>query len=244
MPALVDATRLKTPAMLSLADAIKSGDVRVGDNQYIIHVYRVLLEAGDWTLPWIPEENDWARQIHPRLTPTGSWLYNYYEMSSGSTGEPGVIIGAIPPIGFDVPQAIIDSLVAAESSLPPTPQLSQDLKDRLHYLASLQENWDGEGSAPVSQLTIDKLSSLLLEAFALGGESLPIPFISPAHDGMLVAEWKTDIGKELILDVPPDETLPGFLLVEPQSSGEEKETDAEIGDEWPIAKVIRILLAN
>ena len=78
----------------------------------------------------------------------------------------------------------------------------------------------------------------------MGGESLPIPFISPAHDGMLVAEWKTDTGKELILDVPPDDTPSGFLLVEPQSSGEEKETDAEIGDEWPIARVIQKLLAN
>ena len=85
---------------------------------------------------------------------------------------------------------------------------------------------------------------MLRRAYLVAGDVLPVPFISPAHDGMLVAEWKTATGKELILDVPPDETLPGFLLVEPSPSGDEFETDAEIGDEWPIERVIHQMLAS
>ena len=123
-------------------------------------------------------------------------------------------------------------------------QLSQELLQRLAYLASLPANWDGEGAAPVTQSTIDKLKSLLLKAYSVRRGALPEPFIGPTHDGMLVAEWKTDAGKELILDVPPDELSPGFLLLELQASGEEQETDAKIGGAWPIERVIRQLLAN
>lgn len=187
-------------------------------------------------------------------SPIGTWQSKIYVNAIDSTGFPA-LIRALHTDDYWVRNSGTGDIgglaaggayefVAAEPSRQLVPQLSQELIDRLAYLASLQANWDGEGSAPVSQFAIDKIRSLLLEAYALGGESLPIPFIGPTRDGMLVAEWKTDAGKELILDVLPDETSPGFLLVEPQASGEEQETEAEIGDEWPIERIIRQLLAN
>ena len=122
--------------------------------------------------------------------------------------------------------------------------IPEEILDRLEYLAGLQENWDSGGATGVSEVTIDKVKDLLRRAYSAAGVRVPIPFISPAHDGMLVLEWKISTGKELILDVPPDETPPGFLLVEPSPSGDEFETDAEIGEEWPIERVIRQMLAS
>lgn len=123
--------------------------------------------------------------------------------------------------------------------------IPQEITDRLEYLARLPENWDGDGIGKVTQYTINRAKSVLEVAFATVEGPLPIPFISPAYDGMLVAEWRTAAGKELIIDIPtsPDDS-PGFLLVEPQPSGEELETDAEIGDAWSIQKVISRLVAN
>lgn len=127
---------------------------------------------------------------------------------------------------------------------PPAEVVPQEILDRLAYLAGLPPNWDGEGGAPVTQFTVERIKTLLRGAYSATDDVLPIPFISPAHDGMLVAEWKTESGKELILDIPPDDTSPGFLLVEPQPSGGEIETDAEIGIEWPIKRVIHRLLTR
>lgn len=122
--------------------------------------------------------------------------------------------------------------------------IPQEILDRLAYLADLPSNWDGEGGAPVTQFTVERTKTLLRSAYSATDDVLPIPFISPTHDGMLVAEWKTESGKELILDVPPDDTSPGFLLVEPQPSGDELETTMEIGDEWPIERVIYSLIVD
>ena len=140
---------------------------------------------------------------------------------------------------FDIvgPEGVTQSTASTEI-------IPGQILDRLDYLAGLPENWDGEGATAVTEFTINRIKGLLRRAYFAAGVQIPIPFISPAHDGMLVVEWKTETGKELILDVPPDETPPGFLLVEPSPSGDEYETDAEIGDEWPIERAIQHLLAN
>ena len=184
-----------------------------------------------------------------------------YEWSNGF-GQPSLIgvvllfslnaLAAAPPAlsrwnrkgqGFNLIRSLmtlqIPFLPSKQAQLVPTPLL-----DRLTYLAELPPNWDGEGGLPVSQVTVDKIRDLLQRAYSVGGSKLSEPFISPAYDGTLVAEWKTRSGKELILDVPAGDTTPGFLLVEPIGSGEEFETDAKIGDEWPIETVIQRLLAN
>ena len=120
--------------------------------------------------------------------------------------------------------------------------IPREILDRLDYLATLPPNWDNDGASAVSELTVNRVKQLLRRAYTAGGNRLSVPFISPAHNGMLVVEWKTSTGKELILDVPPNETPPGFLLVEPSPSGDEFETDAAIGDEWSIEKVIHQML--
>lgn len=147
------------------------------------------------------------------------------------------LTGALRPIDIDefdsTPRYIFSSM-----------ELPQEILNRLQYLAALQSDWDGEGASQVNRAIIDKVKNLLLNAYIAGDGTLPSPFIGPTHDGMIVVEWTTDSGNELILDVPPDGASPGFLLVEPQASGEEQEIEAEIGDEWPIERVIRKFMGN
>jgi len=122
--------------------------------------------------------------------------------------------------------------------------LPAEILERLEGLARLSEDWDGEGGLPIAAATIEKLKELLRRAVIVGGDNLPTPFISPSHDGMLVSEWKTESGKELILDVPAGDNVPGFLLIEHEASGKELETDAELVGEWSIERVIRRFMDN
>jgi hypothetical protein len=123
--------------------------------------------------------------------------------------------------------------------------IPSEVKDRISYLSSLPSNWDQEGAESVSQATVDRALGFLSRAFAEAGGLLPTPFIGAAFDGMLVMEWKTDSGKELITDIPAQEEEPvGFLLVEPNPSGGEREIDSEIGASWSPEQLIRRLLDN
>ena len=66
------------------------------------------------------------------------------------------------------------------------------------------------------------------------GTALPEPFIAPTSDGGLQVEWKSSTGKELIIEVPPDEGPSGFLLIEPLPSGEEHETEGTLGQHYSL----------
>ena len=121
--------------------------------------------------------------------------------------------------------------------------LPQEILERMDYLAKLPNNWDGEGATPVSQVTINRLKELLERATANVGD-LPAPFISPAHDGMLVAEWDIPGGKELIIDVPLGTSPLEFLLTEIGDAGEEIEIDGEIGAPWTVGNLFRRFLAR
>lgn len=124
------------------------------------------------------------------------------------------------------------------SSLPP------ELSDRLNRLATLPQNWDSYGAAPINPKTIKRVRSILREIFAVGAKDIPHPFIAPANDGTLVLEWETRNGKELILDVPPDDEPASFLLVEPEAQGGEKEIEGLVGEAWTLAEVIGRLSAR
>ena len=123
--------------------------------------------------------------------------------------------------------------------------IPSEVKARLSYLSSLPLNWDQEGAESVSQATVERALGFLSRAFVEARGLLPTPFIGAAYDGMLVMEWKTDSGKELITDIPAQEEEPvGFLLVEPDPSGGEREIDSEIGASWSPEQLIRRLLDN
>ena len=118
------------------------------------------------------------------------------------------------------------------------------VRKRLDYLAGLPADWDSAGITAVTENTARRARLFLAEAFEVGRSHLPTPSIGVAYDGMVVLEWKTEAGKELIVDIPASASDPiGFLLVEPQLSGEE-EIDEEIGHKWPTQGIIRRLLNN
>ena len=135
-----------------------------------------------------------------------------------------------------------DEEMTATSGLLDIPN---QVQARLSYLLSLPTNWDHEESRQVPQTTNDRAQWFLEKAFAEARGQLPSPFIGAAFDGMLVIEWTTESGKELIADIPalPDEPI-GFLLVEPDLSGREYELDSVIGDTWSPEQLIRRLLDN
>jgi hypothetical protein len=138
------------------------------------------------------------------------------------------------------PRAKIPKADKPKKSAPLPPELS----DRLKHLATLPQNWDSYGAAPINPKTIERVRSILREIIAAGAKDIPLPFIAPANDGTLVLEWKTGGGKELILDVPHGDELISFLLVEPQGPEAEKKTEGVIGEPWTLVEVIGRLLAR
>ena len=125
-----------------------------------------------------------------------------------------------------------------------TKRLPKSVLNRLNTLAQLPQNWDSYGAPPINSQTTERAALTLREILGTGEVEVPLPFIAPAGDGTIVMEWKTDAGKELILDVPPNDGPLTFLLVEPTDSGEELEIEETIGERWPLAQVIRRLLTN
>ncbi len=53
-----------------------------------------------------------------------------------------------------------------------------------------------------------------------------------------MVEWKTDSGKELILEVPSDERSITFLLVEPADSGQEIEVEGKLEEDFSLDELI------
>lgn len=122
--------------------------------------------------------------------------------------------------------------------------LPQEILDRLAHLAILPANWDSYGGSPINPKAVEKAKTILLEALAMGGEGIPLPFIAPSPDGGLELEWTTSSGKELMLEIPPEEGPVAFLLVEPTVSGEEEETEGTLGESYTLDEVIRRLLVR
>ena len=108
----------------------------------------------------------------------------------------------------------------------------------LNRIKELPDDWDGDGASKIEEETVSKATSLIREAFLASSSKLEPPSVAPAFGGMIVAEWSGPGGRELILDIPPGDEPPGFLLVEPSDDGNEIETDAEIGNFWSIRDVI------
>ena len=123
-------------------------------------------------------------------------------------------------------------------------RLPDSILERLNRFATLPENWDSYGAPPISQKIIDWAVSTLREILRIGKKEIPLPFIAPAGDGRIVMEWKTELGKELILDVPPNTEPLSFLLVEPTEDGGEIETEDVIGEDWTLEQIIKRLLAR
>ena len=122
--------------------------------------------------------------------------------------------------------------------------LPAELSQRLEHLASLPQNWDSYGAAPICPTVIKRAREVLQEALAVGGNDIPLPFIAPSPDGGLELEFETESRKELMLDIPPAEGPLAFLLVEPTSQGQERETEGTINGSHSLEEVIKRLLVR
>jgi hypothetical protein len=131
-------------------------------------------------------------------------------------------------------------LGASPADTPPgKSDMPKSLSQRLDLLLSLPDNWDSYGAAPINPNTISRVEAALREIFMVVGESAPLPFIAPANDGTIVLEWKTAEGRELTLDIPPDDGPMSFLLITPESP--EPETEGVVGEGWTLTEVIKRL---
>lgn len=122
------------------------------------------------------------------------------------------------------------------SSLPP------ELSDRLNRLATLPQNWNSYGAAPINPEAKQRARGIIRRVLALAGKDIVLPFVAPSPDGGIELEWITSSGKELMLEIPPNGEPIAFLLVEPTGTGGEHETEGTIGDLYTLKEVVRRLL--
>jgi hypothetical protein len=114
----------------------------------------------------------------------------------------------------------------------------------LERIKELPDNWDGDGASRINEKTVSKAERLIREAFMTSPNKLDAPSVAPGFGGMIVAEWSGPEGRELILDIPPGDEAPGFLLVERSTEGNEIETDDELGPTWSMSELIARLLGD
>ena len=124
---------------------------------------------------------------------------------------------------------------------PEIKNIPKVLADRLGDLGRLQHNWDGYGASAISPRTIKRVESALREILAADGKGVPLPFIAPANDGTIVLEWKTPVGKELIIDVPPPDEPISFLLIDPEGLEGKNQKEGVIGDPWTFVELVQCL---
>ena len=125
------------------------------------------------------------------------------------------------------------------------PALPQPIEARLLHLADLQDNWDQYGATPPAATTIQRAQSFLNQAIPLAGPNLPYPYINATHAGDMTLHWKTPGGNELIVIVPAQQDQPPrFLLVRTDLQGKQSETEAQLGTQWTLRRVMNALIQD
>ena len=110
--------------------------------------------------------------------------------------------------------------------------------ERIKKLTSLEPGWDGYGGVAPTQKAIKVTAELLLETHRLTGGLLESPFIAPLPEGGLELEWELDSGAELMLVIPPTGTDVRYLLDEPTSSGNVKESEGIVTKDATLNQLI------
>jgi hypothetical protein len=94
---------------------------------------------------------------------------------------------------------------------------------RMSYLASLQDDWDGDGAAAVTSVALRQAKGLIERAQSLVPRGRPetsaTPFdIVPVPSGGIVLKWRGE-SAELHLEVGPEAEF-GYLLIVQGPEGE------------------------
>lgn len=132
-------------------------------------------------------------------------------------------------------------VLVADHDSDPVPK---ETLSALNAIKNLPDNWDGDGTSRIDVATVAKAERLIRQAFLTSPRRLMPPSVAPGFGGMIVAEWSGPTGIELILDIPPGDDPPGFLLVELSPEGDELETDDQLGHSWSIRDLIARLIPD
>lgn len=110
--------------------------------------------------------------------------------------------------------------------------------ERIKKLASLEPDWDGYGGVPPTEEAVKATAELLLESHKLTRGLLESPFIAPLPEGGLELEWELDSGAELMLVIPTTGTDVRYLLDEPTSSGDIRESEGVVPKDATLNQLI------
>lgn len=127
-------------------------------------------------------------------------------------------------------------LFGAQSSaqwtrVEPLPITTGDLKyihevwAELDFIATLKQNWDGEGGQPIQQRVLSLAGELLLPLARL---QPPTPRIAPVLGGGIQFEWEV-AGRELEVEIMPDGSVE-YLTADGESTQEGSLPDLPIGE--------------
>ena len=127
------------------------------------------------------------------------------------------------------------SLAALQSRNP-------DAAARILKLARLEQDWDGCGGNPPTEEAMKAAADLLIETHKLAQDMIGKTFISPLPEGGLDIEWELDSGVELMIVIPSNGKGKRYVLDEPVSSGETKESEGTIPRGATLSKLINRLI--
>lgn len=85
-----------------------------------------------------------------------------------------------------------------------------------HWIADLEDDWDGAGAEGFENETLDRAREWLLEladaCWDDHGRSIPLPAISPADSGSIDLFWDGD--SRLLINIPSGGGAPTFSIVQ------------------------------
>lgn len=117
-------------------------------------------------------------------------------------------------------------------------------RQRLGELATLPEDWDSYGAAPIDAGAVERAEHIMSHVSLQGDSVHPTPepyFVGPIPDGGIEIEWR-HAGQRLDIDVRPDGRFDALRVM---GSGPYAERWAESDlSERAVIEVIRSFLAN
>lgn len=129
--------------------------------------------------------------------------------------------------------ALVDEYDRWEITAHYSPKFKDKIRRELDRIASLPENWDGEGAKPVDPAIVEAAWSFIER---LPAHIASTPAVVPSADGYLQFEWN-DGPRSLELEVETPSTI-HYLKWRPEK-GIEEEGIFDIQDDWRAVSLIR-----
>ncbi|MXY21413.1 MAG: hypothetical protein F4Y49_08770 [Dehalococcoidia bacterium] len=147
-------------------------------------------------------------------------------VAASMSHEPSPSNYIIAPTGWIRADSIETLIDVSSHSTPPKSVLSElkeshpSFANRIEHLQTLESDWDGYDSAPITDKAAEK-TAIILKIVKRISENLEDPFIAPLPSGGLQIEWEVDSGNECLLVIPPNGINVEYLLETPTISGDD-----------------------